>query len=46
VGGEIMNKLWCGRSFTALALSLMFVGVAFAQNAPERKTLVVNGRAV
>ncbi len=28
---------------TALALSLMFAGVAFAQNAPEKKTLVVNG---
>ncbi|MGA2001640.1 MAG: hypothetical protein ABSG52_16780 [Terriglobales bacterium] len=39
-----MDKLWCFRSLTALALSLMFAGAAFAQNAPEKKTLVVNGR--
>jgi hypothetical protein len=29
---------------TALTLSLMFAGASFAQNAPEKKTLVVNGR--
>lgn len=29
---------------SALALSLMFAGSAFAQNPPEKKTLVVNGR--
>ena len=33
-------------SLTALALSLMFAGAAFAQNAPEKKTLVVNGRTL
>jgi len=41
---EIMDKLSCFRPLTALALSLMFAGVAIAQNAPEKKTLVVNGR--
>jgi hypothetical protein len=40
----IMEKLSCFRFLTVLALSLMFAGAAFAQNAPETKTLVVNGR--
>jgi hypothetical protein len=39
-----MDRLSCSRSLTALALSLMFVGSAFGQNAPAKKTLVVNGR--
>jgi hypothetical protein len=39
-----MDKLSCFRSLTALVLSLTFAGAAFAQNAPEKKTLVVNGR--
>jgi hypothetical protein len=39
-----MDTLSCFRSLTALALSLMLAGAAFAQNAPEKKTLVVNGR--
>jgi hypothetical protein len=39
-----MNKLSCFRTLKACVLSLMFAGAAFAQNAPERKTLVVNGR--
>jgi hypothetical protein len=39
-----MGKFWGFCSLTALALSLMFAGAAFAQNAPEKKVLVVNGR--
>ena len=39
-----MDKLSCFRSLTALALPLMFAGAALAQNAPAKKTLVVNGR--
>jgi hypothetical protein len=39
-----MDKLLCFRSLTALALSLTLTGSAFAQNAPEKKKLVVNGR--
>ena len=42
---EIMGKLLWFRSLAALALSLMLAGAGFAQNAPEKKTLVVNGRA-
>jgi hypothetical protein len=38
-----MDKLWCFRSLTALAMSLMLAGAASGQNAPEKKTLVVNG---
>jgi hypothetical protein len=39
-----MDKLSCFSSLTALALSLMFAGAAFAQNVPEKRKLVVNGR--
>ena len=39
-----MDKLLCFRSLATLALSLMLAGAAFAQNAPEKKKLVVNGR--
>jgi hypothetical protein len=39
-----MNRHSCFRTLAALALSLMLAGAAFAQNAPEKKTLVVNGR--
>jgi hypothetical protein len=39
-----MDKPACFRSLNSLALSLMLAGAAFAQNAPEKKTLVVNGR--
>ena len=39
-----MDSLLCSRSLTSLALSLMLMGAGFAQNAPEKKTLVVNGR--
>ena len=41
---KIMKKLLCFRSITAFALSLMFAGSATAQTAPEKKTLVMNGR--
>jgi hypothetical protein len=41
---ETMNKLSYFRSLRAFALSLMLTGAAFAQNAPQKKTLVVNGR--
>jgi len=39
-----MKKVSHLRSLMALALSLTFAGATFAQNAPEKKTLVVNGR--
>ena len=39
-----MDRLSCLRFLTIVALSLMFAGAAFAQKAPEKKTLVVNGR--
>ena len=39
-----MNRHSCFRTLAALALSLMLAGAAFAQNAPQKKTLVVNGR--
>ncbi|MBZ5569012.1 MAG: hypothetical protein LAN64_14315 [Acidobacteriia bacterium] len=40
-----MDELSCFRPLAAVALFAMFTGAAFAQNAPEKKTLVVNGRA-
>jgi len=39
-----MNKRSCFHSLTALVLSLILAGAVFAQNAPAKKTLVVNGR--
>jgi hypothetical protein len=39
-----MNKSSCFRSLTAFALFLIFAGIAFAQNAPQKTILVVNGR--
>jgi hypothetical protein len=39
-----MNKLLRLCSIAALALSVMYAGAAFAQNAPEKTILVVNGR--
>jgi hypothetical protein len=39
-----MEKLTCFRFLAIVALSLMFAGAGFAQKAPEKKTLVVNGR--
>jgi len=39
-----MDKPSCSHSLATLMLSLIFVGAAFAQNAPAKKTLVVNGR--
>jgi hypothetical protein len=39
-----MDKLTCFRSLTVLALSLILAGAMFAQEAPEKKKLVVNGR--
>lgn len=44
--GEIMDKHLCFRFVALLALSVIFTGSAFAQKASEKKTLVVNGRAV
>jgi hypothetical protein len=41
---QIMNKLMCFRPVTALVLFLVLVVATFAQNAPEKKILVVNGR--
>ena len=41
---ETKDKLLRFRSLASLALSLMLLGVVFAQNPPEKKTLVVNGR--
>jgi len=43
--GEIMDKRLCFHSLVVLALTLMFAGAAFAQNANTKKTLVMNGRA-
>lgn len=42
---SIRQILFPVRSRVVLALSLMLAGAAFAQNAPTKKTLVVNGRA-
>ncbi len=42
--GTIMGKLPWFRSLTVVALSLMFAGAAFAENTPQKKQLVVNGR--
>ncbi|MGA8761531.1 MAG: hypothetical protein WB562_01465 [Candidatus Sulfotelmatobacter sp.] len=39
-----MKKLLCLRCLAGLALSLVFAGSATAQTAPEKKTLVMNGR--
>jgi hypothetical protein len=41
---QIMDKLLCFRPVTALVLFLVLVSATFAQNAPEKKILVVNGR--
>lgn len=41
---QTMDKYLCLRSLPVLALSLMFAGSGFGQNAPQKKTLVVNGR--
>jgi hypothetical protein len=41
-----MNKVLYFRSLTALALFLVVAGLVFAQNAPTKKILVVNGRTV
>ena len=43
--GEIMNKLSYSPFLKTLALFLIVTGTALAQNTPEKKTLVVNGRA-
>lgn len=42
---EIMDKQSHFRLLTAVVLSLIFAGTAFGQNVPQKKTLVVNGRA-
>lgn len=41
----LKNRLWCVRCLALVALSLMFLGPARAQNTPAKTTLVVNGRA-
>jgi hypothetical protein len=41
---QIMNKVLCFRPATALRLFLILVVATFAQNAPKKKILVVNGR--
>jgi hypothetical protein len=43
---QIMDKLLCSRPVTAIVLFLSLVVATFAQNAPEKKILVVNGRTV
>jgi hypothetical protein len=40
-----MNKHWCVRFLAAFTLFLALWGAAWAQNAPAKKILVVNGRA-
>lgn len=41
---QIMNRVLCFRPATALGLFLILVVATFAQNAPKKKILVVNGR--
>jgi hypothetical protein len=41
---KIMDKRWCFGCSAVLAVFLMLAGSGFAQNATEKKTLVVNGR--
>ena len=41
---QIMDKVLCFRPATALGLFLILVVATFAQNAPKKKILVVNGR--
>jgi hypothetical protein len=40
-----MNQHWCVRSIALVAFSLTLSGMPWAQNAPAKKILVVNGRA-